>query len=333
MSDVLRGRYRTLLRWYPDGYVAERGDEIVDTYLDLAAPGQRWPHPRDVADLALGGVRQQLRARGALGLADALPVAAQLAMVTAAGLAALWLVIAEHVFTWAEDPPWDPAVASAGLGAVVWMLWVLVPVAALLGHGRPAVVVALLATAAVVPLGALLPYARPTLFVLVPQLALGLFALGVPSRRRSPIAATGVVVTGAVVWLAYLSDVHDFYVLRLGALPYAGLLLAMATVVAGAVFSVRGDPRGWWPVLILIGPVLLLLIISLTTAGSQQAWPSGRQGALTTAFAVMVAVAAVPAALWLRRRVRPTDRCPTCGRAGTAPAPTPVSEASSEHTG
>src|SRR6185295_5626507 len=121
--DVLRGRYRTLLRWYPTGYRAERGEEIVETYMDLAAPGQRRPHPRDVADLALGGVRQQLRARGALGLADALPIAAQLAMITAAGLAALWLVIAENVFTWAHHAPWDPAVASATLGAVAWIVW------------------------------------------------------------------------------------------------------------------------------------------------------------------------------------------------------------------
>src|SRR6185369_11064360 len=116
----------------------------------------------------------------------------------------------------------------------------------------------------------LIPYARPTLFVLVPQLALGLVALGVPGRRWTPLAVTGIGVTAVVAWLAYLSGVDDFYVMLLGALPYAGLLLAMATVVASAVFSVRRDARSWWPVLILTGPVLLLLTITLTADPTQE---------------------------------------------------------------
>jgi hypothetical protein len=58
MSDELRDRYRTLLRCYPATYRAERGDEIVETYLDLATPGHdRDGEPTAVADLGCcGGV-------------------------------------------------------------------------------------------------------------------------------------------------------------------------------------------------------------------------------------------------------------------------------------
>jgi hypothetical protein len=63
----LERRYRRLLRAYPPTYRAERGEEIVSTYLELAGPGQDWPSVGDAADALPGGIRQRLRAKGALG--------------------------------------------------------------------------------------------------------------------------------------------------------------------------------------------------------------------------------------------------------------------------
>jgi len=320
VSDELRGRYRALLRWYPTAYRIERGDEIVETYLDLAAPGQRRPRIADVADLVRGGARQHLRARGALGLADAVPFAAQLAMMTGAVLAALWLVLAERLTMW-HDIPWHPPVPFATVGAAAWIVWVLVPLAAFLGLGRPAVAVALFTTVAVIAFAPLVPFAafgvygRPSLFVLVPQIALGVVALGVPSRRWSPVAAASIATTVAAVWLAHVDGTHEFYYALLVVPQVAGLLLVLAVITAGVVFTVRRDPRGWWPALILLGPVLLLAM-TLPAAASPQPWPTWGVAAASAAVVAVTAAAAVPLTLWLRGRSRhhPAAACPTCGR-------------------
>jgi len=60
VSGGLERRYRTLLRAYPAGYRAERGDEIVGTLLDGAADGRRRPGLREAASLILGGLRTRL---------------------------------------------------------------------------------------------------------------------------------------------------------------------------------------------------------------------------------------------------------------------------------
>lgn len=192
---TLKDRYTALLRWYPAAYRTERGDEIVGTYLDLARPGQRWPRPGDAADLLAGGVRQHLRARHSLGLADALPLAGTLALAAAAALAAIWMLGVESFAYPGRGPKLGP---FPTVGAAVWIAWLLAALASLAGRGRPFVVLALLVTAAVPLTGALSTLARPPLLVLVPQLVLGLVALGVPRRRRSlPVLAAA----GAAAWL------------------------------------------------------------------------------------------------------------------------------------
>lgn len=55
--DGLARWYRWLLRAYPRWHRRERGAEMLTTLLDAAEPGQRRPHPRDAADLLLGGLR------------------------------------------------------------------------------------------------------------------------------------------------------------------------------------------------------------------------------------------------------------------------------------
>jgi hypothetical protein len=87
---TLERAYRRLIRAYPRAYRRARGNEIVATLLDGAAPGQRYPRAREVVDVVTGGVRQHLGVGGSAGYADGLrtvlPVAIVLATATAAAV-------------------------------------------------------------------------------------------------------------------------------------------------------------------------------------------------------------------------------------------------------
>jgi hypothetical protein len=89
-TDALARGFRLLLLAYPRDYRRDRGEEIVDTLLEMAPPGQRRPTPRQAANLVRNGLRCQLgrpRSRGIV-------IAAALAAVFAAYLgasAAAWL--------------------------------------------------------------------------------------------------------------------------------------------------------------------------------------------------------------------------------------------------
>jgi hypothetical protein len=56
----LAKRYRSLLLSYPRDYRRERGQEIVDTFLDLAPSGRGWPTARQAANLVRHGLRCRL---------------------------------------------------------------------------------------------------------------------------------------------------------------------------------------------------------------------------------------------------------------------------------
>ena len=59
MSD-LHVRYRRLMFAYPREYRRRRGAEIADTYIEMAAEGQRWPRGRDAVSLLRHGLRARL---------------------------------------------------------------------------------------------------------------------------------------------------------------------------------------------------------------------------------------------------------------------------------
>jgi hypothetical protein len=79
-SNVLPRSYRLLLRAYPAWYRRVRGDEMLTTLLDAAAPGQARPSRRDVMDLVVGGLRCRLRPPRGLGY----PIVAGLVAIFAA---------------------------------------------------------------------------------------------------------------------------------------------------------------------------------------------------------------------------------------------------------
>jgi len=293
VTGRLERRYRRLLRAYPADYRAERGDEIVGTFLDTVGPERRWPYVRDVADLLAGGFRQHLRARHARGLEAGAPLAAALALSAGTVLAAFWLL-------WIEV---YPAPTGHSPAAVAWLAWLT---AALVAAGRPgrparvAVLVALLVTVAVA--GApLLGYHQPPLLILVPQAALGLVAIALPGRPGPAGLLLPVLAgfaTAAFVLLAGPSPALPFaYRWYAGdLLPGAGVALLVAGLAVAARYAVRRDARGLWATLLLVPPVAMLVVPAVAGDGG---W---RTLAVTTGVLAVASVAAFPLAVTARHR-------------------------------
>ncbi|MEV4716895.1 hypothetical protein AB0J94_06805 [Micromonospora noduli] len=271
--------------------------------MELSPAGQRWPRPGDVADLVAGGLRQRLRARNAGGLVDALPLTGTIALVTAMMMATVGLILTE-VFPnpdqyGVEAPMLGP---FHTLGALAWIAWILVLPAGLAGFGRWAVAVATVVTigvavvVVVVPATELTSLHEPNLFVLVPQIALGLFALAMPPRYgyRSAAVTASVIAAGATMVL-----VGSRYGLRYDVL--LGMMLLLALIVTGVVLAARRDRRAWWPAILLLGPVLLL-----GPKTGMEAMYDSRRGALEwAAMSLVVAVAALlVAVIWQTQRAR-----------------------------
>ncbi|MCO8273705.1 hypothetical protein M1L60_24215 [Actinoplanes sp. TRM 88003] len=292
MTDLLRERYTRLLRWYPVADRADRGAEIVDTYVDLAATGQRRPRPADAVDLMAGGLRQRLRAHSALGLADALPVAGSLALMMTTVLAAVWLINTESPGVW-HDPASPMLGPFHSIGTPTWVAWLLAPLAAPLGLGRWAVAAAITVTAAVAVAVSVVPWfemtaLHPPLFLLVAQIGLGLAALAADNRRG--LLDTAVVIAPAAVAAALAAMVVPEHQIGREALSVAALILVTAVVVLGVFFTARRDRRGWWPAALLVWPVLLLgMGLSLSSTYSF----ASRKAVVVWAVASLLAAVAV----------------------------------------
>ncbi|MEU8813280.1 hypothetical protein [Actinoplanes sp. NPDC048796] len=321
--STLERRYQLLIRlFYPARYRHERESEIVGTYLELAPPGKRRPSWREVADLATGGARQHLRATEVTELRPGLRLAGLLAMATATALAALWAVLESSPTP--PDIPWR-AVPRIGpitsLGAVVWALWLL---AAFLFAVRPqwsrmAIGVALLGTVAVVPLSAATDVWRPPVHVLLAQFALGIVALGAGRlpviERLLPLAAgaAAAALSRPIIEnnMIYMGEAATYMMTAIGL-----TLLAVAIAVAVGL-GVTGQPRGGWALLILLGPIGLVTLRSLTEALTNSLY--GRTNAeysdlaATAMLVAATATALLLLALSLHRRLTVHDRCESCG--------------------
>jgi hypothetical protein len=104
----LEARYRRLLASYPREHRARHEEEMIGVMLAGAAPGRRYPDPRDVLDLIMGGLRirfqRSLGPEAASHWRDALNVAAIVAplslLVLEAGAwgMALWVADALPLF-------------------------------------------------------------------------------------------------------------------------------------------------------------------------------------------------------------------------------------------
>ncbi|MGC4758464.1 hypothetical protein [Micromonospora trifolii] len=324
MNDLER-RYLRLLRAYPTEYRRTRGAEIVGTYLDLAAPAQRWPAPADAADLLRGGLRQRLRAGGVTDLIPGVRLAALLALVTASALAGVWGTAELH------PPPVEWGVPHVGpfvsLGVVAWAAWLLAAAVIAVAPSRVArwaITFALLLTVALPPVAAALGAPRPPLMVLLPQVVLGLLGLALPDRSSRAIrlapALSALLAAVATEFLVGLDAVGTYYGATLEIfLPTVGGLLLVVGALLATGLALGGDTRGGWALVTLLTPIGFLAVPGLADSFGPA------YGAITFAELAVTAVAvalAGPAALLLAvalrcRRTsspRPSGQpCPTCG--------------------
>lgn len=344
--DRLERRYRRLLLAYPALYRAQRGDEIVGTYLVSADSDRRWPSVADIADVLRGGVRQHLRARGAAGLTAGVSVAATFALPAAVALAALWLAWIELL----PAPSWQVAAQFGpfrSLGAAVWIAWLVSGVAALAPPARITrwfVLAALVVTVAVEPVAALSGYDRPPLLVLVPQVALGALALGWPTRPTwtNRLLPAAIAVAALSVWFQFVLPRSGGVLVAVGAdaaseryrwvasevLTPTAIVLLVGSLLAACSRALKADNRGLWSVLLLLLPGGLLIVDPLTRLADDVTGLSGPYGNeppewLTlvgvTAVVIILAAGALLLAVRLtgRRISRRPERCPTCGRSRT----------------
>ncbi|WBB67140.1 hypothetical protein [Micromonospora sp. WMMD812] len=324
MSDLER-RYLRLLSAYPAHYRRSRGAEIVGTYLDLARPDQRWPSAADAADLVRGGLRQRLRAAGAADLLPGVRLAAILAFLTATVLAAVWSVLELRPAPTSLSVPTAGPFVSLGIGA--WIAWLLAAVVHALAPGRwfrRAVALALLVTLALVPAAPLVGLPRPPLFVLLPQVALGLVALGAPEALPAPLRVVPLIGVGTValaggnVHLLSPDNFGGTYYLASWVLPQATVALLTVALLLAAGLALRADHRGVWAALLLLTPVGLLALQPLAGAldGVGETIAVWSELAATAAMIGVVGPALLALALALRRHPTRPHRpapCPTCG--------------------
>jgi hypothetical protein len=147
--SLLARRTRLLLRFYPPGYRAHRGEEILGTLLETTRPGRGWPPPREVASVIGGG----LRARRAANLRHGLPASLRHIAILAAAMimvqtpTALLGSVGQHIAN-----PFRPYDLPAGveLGAALGSLLVFTGLAATWCGRRWPVAAAVVAVACLV---------------------------------------------------------------------------------------------------------------------------------------------------------------------------------------
>jgi len=242
----LEGTYRRLLLAYPQSYRERRGEEILATLMDDAAPGQTRPDRRATLDLMLGGLRERLGLHNPDGFAAGAALAAPFCLIlTAVGAVATmiegprstsqvvvmyaWLVVTA---VWAAAPRFNAIVVAAALGVTV----------AAVMDGQAYELWRVLCWGLAAFIGCLSVLARSvhrarTVRFGVPIAVAVLIGLTVWWQVSPPIADGPVYVDESGVWFAAISD-----------------LVAIGAVVVGvAVAGLRGRARAAWAALVVLG--------------------------------------------------------------------------------
>ncbi|MEV0134893.1 hypothetical protein AB0H83_41370 [Dactylosporangium sp. NPDC050688] len=329
MTDLERRYARWTALFYPADYQRTRGSELVDTYLSLAAPNRRRPSSADIADLAAGGLRQHLRT--ALGLGPGFRLAGLLALTTTSAFASGWAIfeaLAPIVFRSRHTGPF------MSLGVAAWAVWLMTAVVYVVAPGRwfrRLAVLAVLVTAGVVPAAMLTGIPRPPLSVLLPQLVLGVVAVGAATRHRrwvrlTPLAAAALTMPVTVAAEMRLNFYGDYYLPATTVLPAAGATLLIGVTLLALGLAARHDYRGVWALLILLTPIGMLALNPLgamledTGPGRPQVpmWSSMAAAAILVAVvgsALLVLALAARGRRSAGGRSLPAEavHCPTCG--------------------
>jgi hypothetical protein len=308
--DVLARRYRTLLSCYPTEYRHERGDELLDTLLAAARPGQRWPSLPDAADLMSHAARRRLRTDATPGLAAGLTVAGPIALSLAAGLAA---------FLWIGGEIAPDASRHLGpfrtLGPIAYAAWLVATAgnAALPSMFRRDLIAGAVLVTALLPVAALLTgIPRPPLWVMASLVLYGLVAL-TGSAATSPVRIRRAALAGAGATALLPTLALYLWVPRHAAATYYGIALVLAGAVVAIALAVlaatgllvarrrRSSRHWWWALLLLALPGTWLVSVDLDRgwyAVAPMATPAlGRLGQF-----VLAASAVVAAMVWMARK-------------------------------
>ncbi|WIM96703.1 hypothetical protein ACTOB_000163 [Actinoplanes oblitus] len=284
MSD-LSTAYRRLMFAYPGRYRRERGDELVDLYLEMAGNRSR-PRPSDAVDLIRGGLRERLRAAGLSGVADGLPAAAVIALAALGAISVYYLATVEiqHLWPSSVDLPVGPFRTPAALAYLGCLVSVLAFAARPGRFARIAGVVAvLLVTGVLLTRAAIgMPVVAMPAYLLIPLFALSALALAAPRSPSWPVRLLPLGVTVAAVLAAGahlpapilggsepVGSIWETstwgYHLCCGYLTpttYVLHLTAMAVLAAGVAVAlgdaINGRARGAWTLLILLTPITLM---------------------------------------------------------------------------
>jgi hypothetical protein len=109
---ALEWRCRWLLHAYPAWYRRQRGEEMLGTLMEASPAGRRWPSPRDIWAMLIGGLRVRAGQQQRLST----PANLRLAGLLGAALGLLWLIgnnLGSVIMFWTHV---YPAATPAGLG-------------------------------------------------------------------------------------------------------------------------------------------------------------------------------------------------------------------------
>jgi hypothetical protein len=302
MSSEIERRYRRLLRIYPRSYRLRRGEEMIATLLEGAAPGQTRPSRAERVDLYSGAAREWLGIHALRGLDGGLRLVAPVLLTLAAGCALSGLVLGD-----------DAVIGQRGVtGVVVSAVWTLaVLVRAVIPKASLAAVA--LAWLTTVTIGSIIAVTgRSTLAsrgmtlgfpdglaVVATAGLVALIAVGTATSRPSivervtvPIGVAGLVGAAALVVALNPGTDHTqpAWVRLLWTLPLAAFLAGLA------VRARTGSTRWLWAAALLLPLIsghMLLVYVVLTSYGPPLSTVYGEWGAafgLTPVLGALVAV-------------------------------------------
>lgn len=307
--EVLEQRYRRLLRIYPGRYRAERGEEIVGTYMECAAEERTRPSIADVGDIAKAGLRQRLR-YAPEGLPGGMRLAAVMGLSIVTAVALVFTVRVEMT-PLLQGSLFDSFGPYQSPAVIAWATWMLTGLAAAVLPGRLTrglVLLPLIVTVGYIPIAYQTNYGSPPMFSVVPLVIFGAMALAWPktphwTMRIAPPAAL-VLALAPMAFVAPNRPYRESAAVLF--MPVAVLLLLGALAAGGVVeYLVRRTTRALWATSLLLLPAAWFA--TYPAAGTRmmtEGWtiPSGRY--IPTAIWLGLVAMAVPlvALAWSHRR-------------------------------
>jgi hypothetical protein len=257
MSSELERRYHRLLRIYPRSYRERRGEEMVATLVETAAPGQTRPSRADRADLYAGAAREWLGIHAVRGLGPALRLVAPVMLALTAGYALSgWAVPGSQEVTGQHD---TIAVVVSALWVLAVLVRAVVPRASLVAVSLAWLVTAGVGTAIAVAgrstlgSGGLLHGFPDALTFETTAGLVALIAVGTTASRPSiverlavPLAAAALVGAALLERAGEQSATRPAWVDLLWTLPVAALVVGLG------VRARTGSTRWLWAAALLL---------------------------------------------------------------------------------